>query len=299
MNMNVYAACLVAALLIGTAAYALRLRSRGMKLSAALLALPLSVALGYGLAWGAYAVLQMNVRLSVFRFSFFGGAAGVLIGVLAGAKLTRQSVAKCLDAYAPVFALEVAMARAGEYFMGDVGLGHYTEVGWMCRFPFAMVNEWNEWYVAVFMLEALFALIVFAVALILERGKRQPSGMMLERVIFMLCVPQVLCEQLRTMTMSWGFVRVEQVLCAVILLALLILGCVRLFRAEERGAAVFVPIVLQALLSGIVMAMEFALDGKIQMPIPLVWAIMIAALVAMLAVQHWVISRRIERSSAA
>lgn len=292
MDTRNYVLVLLAALVAGTVLYAVCLKKHGLKASISLIALPLSGLFAYCLATGFYNILQMNVRLSVYRYSFMGGVAGLLLGVILSALVTKTAVSKSLDAYAPALALQIAVARLGEYFMGDVGLGHYTETAWMCRFPFAMVNEWQEWYEAVFMLEAVTAIIVTVLALVLL-CKKQPDGLLLERVLYMLCVPQVLCEQLRTMTMSWGFVRVEQVLCAVILLALMVRNCYKNQVAEKaRVTSAWWPAAVTVLMIGIVTAMEFAIDGKIQLPLPLVWTLFIGALVVLLVVYQMVVKKR-------
>ena len=55
--------------------------------------------------WGAFTVLRPDT------FCFFGGAVGVVLGVIISAKLTHQKVLPVLDAFAPAGALLVAIAR--------------------------------------------------------------------------------------------------------------------------------------------------------------------------------------------
>ena len=59
--------------------------------------------------WGAFTVLRPDT------FCFFGGAVGVVLGVIISAKLTHQRVLPVLDAFAPAGALLVDHLR---------GLGH-------------------------------------------------------------------------------------------------------------------------------------------------------------------------------
>ena len=94
------------------------------------------------------------------------------------------------------------------------------------RAPFAISNEWGEWFWAVFLLEALAALVVAVVFSVRKKEDAIP-GLRFERVVYYLCVPQIFCESLRALGMRWGFVRIEQVLCGVIIEALLIYGCLR------------------------------------------------------------------------
>lgn len=100
------------------------------------------------------------------------------------------------------------------------------------------------------------------------------------RVLYWLCVTQIAWEQLRTMPMTWGFVRAEQLLCAVAGL-LLILLCV-LPSGASRARKWLYPAAYLAL-CGMVTAMEFALDGKIQLRPALSWTLIAASLIAMLA----------------
>lgn len=270
---------LAAALIMGVMLYALRLRRRRLRPLAGLLALPLGGLLCAGFAWGFFAIMQPNARFSVYRFSFFGGAVGLLAGTGLAAWLLRQPLRRAMDAYAPAFALQLSFARGAEFFMGDVGLGHYTETAWLCRPPLAMVNEWNEWYIAVFTLEALAALLIGLLTLGAEKKNRAAGHSML-RVLYWLCVTQIAWEQLRTMPMTWGFVRAEQLLCAVAGL-LLILLCV-LPSGASRARKWLYPAAYLAL-CGMVTAMEFALDGKIQLRPALSWTLIAASLIAMLA----------------
>ncbi len=279
MNWHHYTLGLAAALVIGAALYALRLRRKKLKPMAGLLTLPLSGLLCAGFAWGFFAVMQPNALFSPYRFSFFGGAVGLLLGTALAALLLRQPLGQSMDAYAPAFALQLSLARAAEYFMGDVGLGRFTEVPWLCHPPLAMVNEWNEWYIAVFTLEAVAALLIGLLARCTEKKALVPGHSML-RVLYWLCVTQVAWEQLRTMPMTWGFVRAEQLLCAVASLLLLLL-CVLPSKASLARKCLFPAAYF--VLCGIVTAMEFALDGKIQMRPALSWTLIAASLAAMLA----------------
>ena len=61
-------------------------------------------------------------------------------------------------------ALAIALARCAEMHLGMLGASKYdTESAFFCRFPFAVSNEWDEWYLAVFALEALTALVICVV----------------------------------------------------------------------------------------------------------------------------------------
>jgi prolipoprotein diacylglyceryltransferase len=243
-----YLYILLAGALVCTAAYALRLRRYQLKAWSALPALALSILLGVALAkvfyvlplisrvWPRYGWASF-LRMKESEFSFIGACAGACLGTALSAKLTRQSVARALDAFAPAGALMAAVARAGEYCLGTLGVGQYMENGF---FPIAVQNEWGEWFAAVFILEAVLALLCAAGSFLLSRKPSQPAGTAFRRTLFYLALPQIFSESLRAQSMKWGFVRIEQVMCAVVVVALVYIACT-LFRAERKPLRRYAP----------------------------------------------------------
>ena len=63
----------------------------------------------------------------------------------------------------------VAFARVSEKYLDMLGTGKYTDSEFLCRFPFAVSNEWGEWYLAIFMLEALAALVIAGIFTVKKR----------------------------------------------------------------------------------------------------------------------------------
>ena len=138
--------------------------------------------------WGAFTVLRPDT------FCFFGGAVGVVLGVIISAKLTHQRVLPVLDAFAPAGALLVAIARFGEKYLGEIGTAGFEMPEQLAFFPFALTNEWGESYPAIFMLSCLAALIVAIVGLTRKPGGR--DGQLFLRTAFYLALPQIMCESL-------------------------------------------------------------------------------------------------------
>ena len=60
---------------------------------------------------------------------------------------------------------------------------------------------------------------------------------------------------MRNQSLTWGFVRVEQVLCAVILLALMLLACAR--GTKKQGAVRFLPALYLLLCIAAIVGIEF------------------------------------------
>lgn len=267
MNGN-YWLCISITALLSYGWFSVRLGKKRMKPWSALVALPLSLLLGAVLGKLMYvALLFQRVwprfgaealwRLKAAEFSFFGGGLGVILALALTAKLTRQKIKPYLSVFAPCGALLAAGFRAAEYFQGMLGAGSYLESSAFTRFPFAVANQWGEWHLAVFTLEALAALIV-SLVFALRKQENLIPGLRVERTVFYLCVPQIVFESLRNQCMRWGFVRIEQVLCGVTVVCLIVYGC---FQVKAlKGLKRFWPALCSLLCVALIVLAEFGLD---------------------------------------
>lgn len=198
--------------------------------------------------------LNAFIRTQAETFCFVGGCAGASAGVALGAKLTKEKAWPVLDAFAPAGALMICGLRVGEMYLGRLGAGSYVDASSpMARFPFAVANEYGEWFYAVFMLEALMALIVAVVFLV--RREKLP-GETFEQTAFYLAVTQILCENLRARGMKYGFVHAEQLLCAVIIVAIVVHLCAKT-KGQLKPLARFWPVLGILVCIGLVVAVEF------------------------------------------
>ena len=157
--------------------------------------------------------------------SFFGGAAGVILGAVLAAKCTGNRPMAALNAYAPAGALMAAVARFAEYFLGTVCVGRMIEDEAFQFFPLAMGVDfygYTEWYLAVFMLAGIAYFVVFLISLNRFKEKR------FLRTLFYLCLPQIILESLRNYNrLTWTqFVRVEQLACMLYIEAVFLLYAV-------------------------------------------------------------------------
>ena len=215
----------------------------------------------------ALAYLLDFVEFGTPHVSFFCAAVGVCLGVLLANRLTRKdTVFAGMDAFAPFGALLAAMFRLGELFFKIYGLGRtLPENSPLAFFPFAVrltdAGGYESWRWAVCVLSALFALVCAAVAFFRLRSRGR-TGFSFSAALFFLALPQILCESLRTTGIMWLFVHAEQLLCAVVLFF------VMLFWILKSGKGLPFPRrwwPLGALLLGVglLVAVEFAIDGKI------------------------------------
>lgn len=240
--------CVVPAAFLLFIAMALR---KGMRTTAAAaVAFPLCVLSGFVFAKGFYVLLMETGRIvewgewdALFSlqprtFCFTGGAVGVWLGLLLSARLTGcRPAGKFLDLFTVPGTLLIAGLRLAETELGNLGTGRFVgpESGGLASL-LIMTNEYGEAHVAVFAWEAIAAIIVGALSFT-DRADR--PGARFETAVFRLCVCQILLENLRSRALCWGFVRVEQVLCAVILLALMLAACCR--NTKKQGAVRFLP----------------------------------------------------------
>ncbi len=299
-----YTFALAVTALLSTGLLILRLRKRRMKIAPALCGLFLSAALGLVFAKVLYVALLFHrvwpryeweafLQFRGAEFSFFGGCAGVLLGMLLSARLFREDARRFMTAFAPCGALMAAGARYAERYLGLLGVGSYTDDPFLARFPFAVSNKYNEWFLAVFMLEALAALAI-ALVFFLRKKEEKIPGLLAERVIFYLCLAQIFCESLRAQGMKWGFVRVEQVLSAVVLVALLALAGLKI----KAGSAWkrFWPLPAALLCIVVIVGVEFALD-KTELPPLLLYGVMLLMLAAMAAMECACTRKRLKQAA--
>ncbi len=220
--------------------------------------------------------------------AFWGAAGGVCLGALAAAKLTGVKVSALLDALAPSAALAIALSRFGEYSIGE-GIGPDVEAEGLFFFPLAVVNEWEEWKFAVFMLEGVFGLVIFL--LLMTRGRGLRDGYRARMFLILYSSAQILTEALRRDNfLRWLFVRVSQLASAVVLLGLLIFGILRWARKKPEERMPKKQVVLCCVLFGMmvfaVVALEFAVDKSPDISMGMAY-LMEAACCAVFGIATW------------
>ena len=187
-------------------------------------------------------------------FCFTGGAVGVWLGVLLAARLTGyKPVGTLLDRFALPGSLLIAGLRMAEIELGSLGTGRYIETPAESAYLIlAVYNKYGEPHVAVFVWEALAAAVIGFLSLC---GTDDRPGLRFETAVFRLCTCQILLENMRNQALNWGFVRVEQLLCAVIMMLLVVAGCCR--STKKQGAVRFLPAVYLFLCIAAIVGIEF------------------------------------------
>ena len=265
----------------------------------ALLAVPLcflGARLGYCLCtldWFLYVGLEFFFSFTEGGYILYGALLGGVAALGLTALITRQSAGCLADALAAPAAVMIALCRLAEplanegfgwgmayWFRKGAGMSMFAleDPSFFLRFPFGVQNAWGEWHWAVFLLEAVIALVICAVLL---RMKPAADGGKAWLFLLMYAAMQALCESMRQdSVLTWGFVRCSQVISAVAVGLVLAMCAIRLKR--------FLPLAWAGILAcmGVVMAMEFALEKKIQflfwMPMDLCYLVMAAACLGMI-----------------
>lgn len=185
-------------------------------------------------------------------FLLWGAVFGSILAAMYVAKREKADAAKLLDQMAAPGLCMIALCRMAEFFAGE-GLGPWIESPFFMRFPFAAPNFYGEWQMAVFLFEALSALLMLAAVLCIEVGK---GKRIFAALVFYACA-QVVFESLRMDNcLRIGFVRVSQVISALVILAMTYIRAYRVAGSKvaiQRGAVV---LICAALIGG----MEWALD---------------------------------------
>ena len=197
---------------------------------------------------------------------------GVLAGFLA-CRIGHERPGRLADAMAAPACLLLALIHLTE---GACGTGYgwgledwfaegegysvfvLADNSFFCRFPFAVQDYYEEWKWAVFL---LMALVMLALCLITLRARTGRDGGRFALFLLMLGAAMIAGESLRQdSVVKWGFVRVNQLAGITLIVVMMVLNW-RMTR--EKAGSLCAAFGLSLLCSLAVIAMEFAMEGKI------------------------------------
>lgn len=227
----------------------------------------------------------------------YGGLIGSLLALwCCGGKRALR----LMDAYAPSMALMIAFFRLSEGFAGQ-GYGEYVyEETFLCRFPFMMYDPSYElWAWALFMAEALVALVLFA-ALLCRKDRRDGDGILL--LLGLFAAAQIVLESLRRDEfLRWGFVRCEELFSALTVGAVLF-GYQRLSKKGKTQQKILCWALFGVLVAFCIL-LEFATEGRIPflrfLDVEGCYGCMVAACVGLMGCVLWMRSLGPERGKRA
>lgn len=244
-----------------------------------------------------YELFQYVEQISIFRWCFTTGLLGLVLGTCCSARWCRVRMLPLLDMTATGMCAAMCFARIAQRWQGEVGIGPWLAEDALLNQPLLVVlNEWKETILAIWILEALAALIALGLTLCSVRSKYTAPGASFCRAMLLLSLPQVLLEQFRTgHYMRFRIMRLEQVLLALVALTVVVAMC----RAYQRRTGVSLvrawwPVVGFAGLTAVVGMIQFVLDGKLfELSDAVSWTIYVFAVICMLVisggtVQRWV-----------
>ena len=291
MEYGTYFLCTALSVLVGCSAAALSFRKHGagakasaMCVLCALLFGALGARLYYIVCYhlpGAGMGGRPFVSDRPYEYAACGAVLGVMAGCAMGARFSRLKAGKALDILAPWALAALALERISEVFADFAWGGEILDEKWQF-FPIALRDEYGYYYGAVNLLEAAAAL---AVLLAFLRPRQLRDGSRFALALLWWSMGQILCESLREETLRWGFVRVQQIQCAVFGAAV-ILWALKHVKSKARA---FIPAIYLAGV-GAVIALEFALD-RLSWPRWLDYALMALSLCCMGAAGHAAVRR--------
>lgn len=222
--LSIYGLCLLGIAILSFDMLETGVCRRGLRKGTRGMLYTLSLVLGMVCARGFYMLTSPYGGMTPLYFSFWpyeyawsGAVIGVIFGGLVTALVTRQSTGYVLDAMTPTALVALALARCAEMF-ADFGWGAVVEGGW-ARFPFAVQDAFEQWRLSVFFMESLLALLVLGYA---KLWRKKMPGELFSIALCWLAMGHLFLETLRAESICWGFVRVQQLTCVVIGLALMI-----------------------------------------------------------------------------
>ena len=225
--------------------------------------------------------------------AFWGTVGGVALAALIAGKISGEKTRNLLDALAAPAALGIALSRFGEFSIGE-GIGPDVTPESLWFFPIAVVNEWQEWKYAVFLLEGIVGLIIFVI--LLTEGQKYHEGYRARMFLILYSATQILLESLRRDNfLRWLVARVSQVTAAVVLLGLIVFGILRWAKKPEAErmsqGRIILWSVLFLLAAGGMVWLEFAVDKSADLSVAAAY-LLEAGCCAILGVSSWQIAMK-------
>jgi len=213
-------------------------------------------------------------------YALYGAIPGVALAATLYARHIKARPGKVLDSITPSCALVLCICRAGEAFTNQ-GLGDYIlEGGLLQSFPFSVQNPYGDYQLAVFLYEALAAMLICIVTLYMIAIKKAPTGRAALYFILLLGLTQIILESLREDDfLRFGFVRFNQLMgmASVVFVAVAFTkNHIKSWNTSHTLRCAMMGLCIPALV-----AIEFALD-KSSISIGLLYALMAALLLGLL-----------------
>ena len=180
--------------------------------------------------------------LSEGGLSLFGSFAGAVIAAYAVGRKSGNFLKLC-DCLAPGAALCISIGRWSNFFNCEC-LGMEVSSSKLHFFPLAVYSPVAEkWHFPVFFLESLICLGIFIFLLIASASFKR-KGALTFFFFTLYCSARAFMESMREDSMYLGFVRVSQVMSALILAGLFIYAVVLSLRAGGSRFPTYLTILI-------------------------------------------------------
>lgn len=198
----------------------------------------------------------------IYQFQLGGySLAGACVGLLLAAGLFRLKtgtfVAETMDAIVPAALLTLSIARLAEFFTLE-GIGGYIETDTLQWFPLAVWDTYGDAVIAVFIWEALVALLLCGGLLLWRKKAVRTRGDVALTGMLLFGLTQIVLESLRQDNyLRFGFVRVNQLLGIVLALFAIAMWLIRLKPTRILRVRIYAGAVI---CTAILVLVEFGLD---------------------------------------
>ena len=190
-------------------------------------------------------------------YALYGAVLFGLLGAWLFARAAKLSFGAVADILAPGAALAICIGRAAEYFTLE-GIGTDVENEALQFFPVAMEAEEGWWVMPIFAWEAIAALVIAVVLLLLK--DRYP-GWKAETFIILLGMTQIMMDSLRKDEyIRFGFVHFNQLAAAITSLAVVLLRVRRQLKNGGSRRWQILRLAIFFLCALVIIGIEFGLD---------------------------------------
>ena len=204
-----------------------------------------------GFAWDQFAASPMQAFLPQNGgFALYGALLTNLLTIFVyGRAVKLEPIGKLFDGFAPAVAAAIAIGRWGDFFM-QTGFGEeVSERILYIPFLHVYIERLKEWHVGLFLLESMGALAIFCY-LWRKRKRARRCGDVMRWFLALYGGLRAVLESMRQDSLFFGFVRVNQVISILLLIAVMANFAYRALRAgivEKRN----VMAILGASLAGL------------------------------------------------
>lgn len=167
-------------------------------------------------------------------FCLYGAFFGVALSIVLWCIFTHNKdyILHVTDAACDFAALGICVGRMGSAF-SDTCYGRFITSPEFCRFPFACyIEAYESWCLAVYFYEALLCAVIWGLMQYFK-PKLQKKGA--KTVIFLTLYAGIrtFLESLRADSVYFGFVRISQVISAIILIVIFTLSFIKTVKSER------------------------------------------------------------------